>query len=814
MVVVARKLPDGAGNGHRQFAARVHPAEEHQRHSAPGLLPKIPALDDSGCVGFEFDGGKRAAIDEQHRDRFAGGEHGISQLVLPAGEVQCVGIAEVLFAPRFAVQQFVVPENQHDGVALPRQVHGLGDQLLIVGGIAQDRVFVDPPVARLVQGEPASLRVADIDLVPRELPEALQHAHPLHWHGGIAAEMNVGRVGSDDGERFDLRRIKRQHARLVLQEHHGFAGSLQRQPPVGGIGGEGVELRHIGIRIFQQPARQFDPEDIPGGAVQIAFRHLSRPDRFRESPKGVFAAQIVVEACADRQDAGLIRPGRRAVAFVHDVETATVTHHKSVEAPFAAQDLGQQLPVHVIWHTVPFVVGGHDRLGMAAFDGNLERVEMAGAKLAFRVVDRRDVPPALGLAVAGEVFQGDGDMVRIDGEVPALEPSDRGQTHAGDEIRIFAVTLLGPAPARIAREIEHRREHLAGAPGAGVEGGDSEHLLNERRIPGAAKRDRLWKAGGAPGHETVQCLAEEEDRDAEPRLLRHVALEAVEAPREILRRNVEAGLLEGREVEIGAGAELELRGIGPGDKIALVVPRQGIFPLARLELRHFLFQAHPGEKIVEPLFDRQGRVLVGLLPVGEAGEEQNDRAEGEVFHESGWVLDRLESIDNGEAPAGSPPKAQKAPDTDDPPRSLLRGSSLPEAVDRVAQGRDFDARCGILAGEAEFCSGEQLPVANGHRQGKLRDGGLGGRVEHDEQDVAAAGPRIDERIGSLPGEQRHEFRVGRQAGTGAPGRRSRSRGSCRPSIASVCGRRPSVYRPPRFAAGRRAAAFRFRCRSR
>jgi len=139
----------------------------------------------------------------------------------------------------------------------------------------------------------------------------------------------------------------------------------------------------------------------------------------------------------------------------------------------------------------------------------------------------------------------------------------------------------------------------------------------------------------------VQRLAEEKDWNAEPRSLRHEALKTVEAPREVRRRNVEAGFLEGGEVEIGAGADLQLRGIGPSDKIALIVPGQGIFPFAGLELCDLLLQAHAGEQIVEPLLDWQCRVLVGLLAVDWAGEEEEDREKAEAFHESVSVLSLL-----------------------------------------------------------------------------------------------------------------------------------------------------------------------------
>ena len=123
-----------------------------------------------------------------------------------------------------------------------------------------------------------------------------------------------------------------------------------------GAVGDFLQLDRVGERILEQTAREFDPEDAAGRAVHIAFRHLACPDCLREFAEGVLAAQIVVEAGLDREDAGLVRPRRGPMAFAEYVEAAAVAHHETVEAPFVAENLGQELAVHMVGDAVPFVV--------------------------------------------------------------------------------------------------------------------------------------------------------------------------------------------------------------------------------------------------------------------------------------------------------------------------------------------------------------------------------------------------------------------------------------------------------------------------
>ena len=103
-------------------------------------------------------------------------------------------------------------------------------------------------------------------------------------------------------------------------------------------------------------------------------------------------------------------------------------------------------------------------------DGRLERQQLLVAQLARPDVDRRLVQPALGEPVADEVLAGRDDARR---EVVALHAADVGDAELGREVRVLAVRLLDAAPARVARDVEHRGERVPAA--------DREHPPADRR---------------------------------------------------------------------------------------------------------------------------------------------------------------------------------------------------------------------------------------------------------------------------------------------------------------------------------------------
>ena len=160
----------------------------------------------------------------------------------------------------------------------------------------------------------------------------------------------------------------------------------------------------------------------------------------------------------------------------------------------------------------------------APADGGLERQQLLVAELARADVGRRLVEPALGEAVADEVLGGRGDAGR---EVRALEPADVGRAQDGREVRVLAVRLLDAAPARVAADVEDRRERH-GRPDRPHPAADrGRDRLDELRVERRGGADRLLEDGRVAGEQAVERLLVEERRDPEPRLLDEEALDRV-----------------------------------------------------------------------------------------------------------------------------------------------------------------------------------------------------------------------------------------------------------------------------------------------
>ena len=114
------------------------------------------------------------------------------------------------------------------------------------------------------------------------------------------------------------------------------------------------------------------------------------------------------------------------------------------------------------------------------------------------------------------------------GEVGALERLDVGAAELGGEVRILAVRLLDPAPARVARDVEDRRQRVAGAGQAASADGSSRP--SSATTAGSKRRrraDRLLEARRGPRDQAVEALLVDDRRDAQPRLLDEVALDRV-----------------------------------------------------------------------------------------------------------------------------------------------------------------------------------------------------------------------------------------------------------------------------------------------
>ena len=107
--------------------------------------------------------------------------------------------------------------------------------------------------------------------------------------------------------------------------------------------------------------------------------------------------------------------------------------------------------------------------------------------------------PALGLAVRGEVLERRHDARLVVERRVALKAAHGGDAHARDEVGIFAERLLDAAPARIARDVDDRRQRLVRAAHARLLGSHCVERFDERRVERRGEPDRLRKARARPG---------------------------------------------------------------------------------------------------------------------------------------------------------------------------------------------------------------------------------------------------------------------------------------------------------------------------
>ena len=156
---------------------------------------------------------------------------------------------------------------------------------------------------------------------------------------------------------------------------------------------------------------------------------------------------------------------------------------------------------------VDFVIRGHHTSHVRPLHCGAERHEERLAQIPFRKICRSSIGTALWLAMCGKMLRRRQHVMSINLPRGSLQAVDGRHSHVGNEIRIFAVSFFGPSPARIARQIQHRREGLIHAGGSHLVASHLECLLHEFGIPRARQAQHLRKAGAAVGHESMQSFA-------------------------------------------------------------------------------------------------------------------------------------------------------------------------------------------------------------------------------------------------------------------------------------------------------------------
>ena len=284
----------------------------------------------------------------------------------------------------------------------------------------------------------------------------------------------------------------------------------------------------------------------------------------------------------------------------HHLDSEVVGDDVALESPLLAQNLVQQPAIHVRWHAVDLVVGGHHAAHARLLDRGLEGHKEVLADYALGDVAGRGVGAALGLGMHGEVLGGGHHVMAVDQIRVALQALDSRDPHPRYQIGVLAIGLLRAAPAGIARNAEHRRKDLANAARASLVADCGEDPLDQRRIPGAGQRQRRRKAGAAVLHQAMQSLAIEQRRNAQARFLALIALHSVAQNRRLAR-----GELHLRAPGVEDHLPCRLAGIGSRgvDHVDPALPAGG-------NLVHLFLQRHPRQQIGHPVLDGQARVFV------------------------------------------------------------------------------------------------------------------------------------------------------------------------------------------------------------
>ena len=312
--------------------------------------------------------------------------------------------------------------------------------------------------------------------------------------------------GADDGDRAGPG-VERQQRPLVLQQHDRLARYPARYRPQLGVGGRGPHP----IGIAEQAEALLGAQDVHDRGIDEGHRNAIGAQQ-RGNRVGIDTAlHVHVDTRHERAPPGLCLRARDAVLNQFR-DRRPVTHYESLESPLVAQHRAGEPGVPGGWHAGDVVERGH-KTGDAGVDGRLERRQVDLAHRALGDLCLVVVATRLGAAVAGEVLRG--------GEDRLLEAADARGGHHRAKIWILTRTLGDATPARVARDVNHRRVGPVDPERRGFLSRRARGRFRGIGIERArfAERDREDRAIA------MDHIEAKEQRDFEPRLGHHDALD-------------------------------------------------------------------------------------------------------------------------------------------------------------------------------------------------------------------------------------------------------------------------------------------------
>jgi hypothetical protein len=242
-------------------------------------------------------------------------------------------------------------------------------------------------------------------------------------------------------------------------------------------------VRHLDavrIGVLEQSQCELHPQHATHGLVHRGHRQFVFRQQLRDLRVVEVGHHVHLHARFQRLFRGRGGVQRDAVMgqFHH---RRVVADHEAVEAPFLAQDLVHQVRIGRGGHAVERVERAHHRRRARLHRGLVRRqVDLAQADVGH--VGGVVLAPGLGRAVGGEVLDRGSDAVRPR-QVGALVAAHVGARHRRAEVRVFARAFGGAAPARVARDVHHRRVEPFHAGGGGFARRHVGKLLHQRGIP-------------------------------------------------------------------------------------------------------------------------------------------------------------------------------------------------------------------------------------------------------------------------------------------------------------------------------------------
>src|SRR5262249_28640401 len=212
----------------------------------------------------------------------------------------------------------------------------------------------------------------------------------------------------------------------------------------------------VDVWVLEEAEQKLRAQISGHGPVQRGHRNSSLINQLREQRVTIGIGQFYVDARFERAygGCGFVRGDLMARGEFGDPEIIGSDH--AFETPFLTQYLFEQEVAAVRRDAVNFIVRGHDAHHVGLFHRGLEGLQEDLAQDTLRNIYRSDVRAAFGLAVRGEMLGRRHYVLAVNRRPGPLQSPDAGNAHARSEIRVFAVRLFRPAPARVARQIEVR----------------------------------------------------------------------------------------------------------------------------------------------------------------------------------------------------------------------------------------------------------------------------------------------------------------------------------------------------------------------